>query len=445
MKIAVFGMGYVGCVTAACLSRDGHDVIGADIDASKVDELNRGAAPVSEPGLTELVAAQTRDGRLRATTSVDEAVRGSELALVAVGTPSTADGAVGTRAVRSVIASIGQSLRGATQPYCVVVRSTLLPGILEEELSPLLERESGRRIEPGDLALCNNPEFLRESCAIEDHDHPPFIIIGAASVEQAQPLIELYRGQASNPIVTDTRTAAMVKYACNAFHALKVAFANEIGSIAKLAGADGHKVMDLLCGDRKLNISRAYLRPGFAFGGSCLPKDLRAITRLVEQRGVELDLIPSILPSNRNHINRGIAAIVAHGQQRVGLIGLSFKKDTDDLRESPLVTLAESMIGRGFDVRIYDPCVQTARLRGRNLAYVDRHLPHLARLLVTDPQDLFDHAQLLVLGSQVADSIDLTNFHSDVLDLRRDLAIPGPALPDEEPGEHAAYAAAVHV
>ena len=430
-RVAVFGIGYVGCVTAACLSRDGHDVIGVDTDADKVAELNAGTAPISEPGLSELVASQVRAGRLKATASAEEAIRASDLAMICVGTPSTPDGAVSTRGVKQVIKSIGEILRSTQTPYGIVVRSTLLPGILEEELAPLLEQSSGRP--PGDHTwICNNPEFLRESTAIHDYDNPPFVVIGAQHAAGADAVSKLYATIRAETIVTDPRTAAMVKYACNAFHALKVAFANEIGSISQAAGADGRRVMDLLCRDRKLNVSEAYLRPGFAFGGSCLPKDLRALTRFVEQRGLRIEVIPAILPSNEAHIRRALEMVTQREYRRIGLVGLTFKPDTDDLRESPLVTLAESLVGRGYDLKIYDPCVRVSRLRGRNLAYVDRHLPHLARLLVQDSRELFDHASLLILGSQVAKDVPWQgNFAGEILDLRRDLAVP--QAPAEDP------------
>jgi GDP-mannose 6-dehydrogenase len=423
-NIAVFGMGYVGCVTAACLSRDGHRVIGVDVDQGKVDLINQGFPPVSEPGLEELVRAMVSAGRLTAITSVDAAVRQTDLALVAVGTPSAESGAVNSASVEGVMAVIGQSLRGTGRKYHVVVRSTLLPGILEDRLAPALAEAAG--CELGEqISLCNNPEFLRESSAIRDYDQPPFVLVGAPNEWQAGAVMDLYRGIGAEQIVTDTRTAALVKYACNAFHALKVAFANEIGTVARSFGANGHEVMNLVCRDRKLNISPAYLRPGFAFGGSCLPKDLRALIRHAEQHALQLPLLPAVLHSNDSHLRRAIRMIEQSGHRRIGLVGLSFKANTDDLRESPQVVLAETLLGRGYELRIYDPNIQIQRLHGRNLAYVDQHLPHLAGLLVSKPTELFEHAALLVLGTDVADKLDMTfGFNGDILDLRRDLAQP---------------------
>ncbi len=420
-NVAVFGVGYVGCVTAACLARDGHRVIGVDIDPGKVEMLNRGESPVAEPGLEELVTEQVAQGRLSATEDLDRAVRETQIALIAVGTPSERDGAVSTKAVKAVVESIGRVLRDSGQEYAIVVRSTLLPGILEDELAPLLSEAAGRSTGDG-LRICNNPEFLRESTAIRDYDDPPFVVVGTTDDWDARAVLELYADIDAEQIVTDTRSAALVKYACNAFHALKVAFANEIGSFAKLLGGDGQKVMELVCRDTKLNISSAYLRPGFAFGGSCLPKDVRAIARYAEREALRLSLLGSLMASNGEHIQRAIDAVEQTGHRQVGIVGLSFKTDTDDLRESPFVTLVETLVGRGYDVKIFDPNISVSRLRGRNLAYIDQHLPHLAALLVDDPAELYKHASLCVVCTGVAKELNLaTDFAGDVIDLREDL------------------------
>jgi GDP-mannose 6-dehydrogenase len=420
-SVSVFGVGYVGCVSAACLGRDGHRVIGVDVDAAKVAELNAGHAPIAEPGLPELVRAQVQAGNLRATHDLEEAVRSTEVGLITVGTPSEDNGDVSTRAAEQVVAAIGRTLRHSDQDFTVVVRSTLLPGILEERLAPLLQEAAGRPLGRG-LWLANNPEFLRESSAIRDYDDPPFVLVGADDPRTAREVLALYETLSAERVVTDTRTAALVKYGCNAFHALKIAFANEMGSVARSFGIDGAEIMGLLCRDRRLNISPAYLRPGFAFGGSCLPKDLRALTRYAEREALRLDLLASILPSNEDHLQRAVRLIQGAGHRRLGIVGLSFKAGTDDLRESPLVLLVETLLGRGFDIKILDPGVSVSRLRGRNLAYIDRHLPHLAALLVEDPAEVYRHAALLVIGSDVADGLDWsTAFAGDVIDLRRDL------------------------
>ncbi len=423
-RVAVFGMGYVGCVTAACLSRDGHQVVGIDIDSQKTAMLASGRSPVAEPGLDQLIAQQVAAGRLTIANAVDEAIERSEIALITVGTPSAEDGSVETGPVERVIEMIAKSLQGTTRSYTVVVRSTLLPGILEDRLMPMLEGISGRRT--GDtLSLVNNPEFLRETTAIADYDSPPFVLVGAAERDQARPAIDLYHSVDAEQIVVDTRTAALVKYACNAFHALKVGFANEIGALSRLLGADGQEVMSVLCRDRRLNISPAYLRPGFAFGGSCLPKDVRALARYAQQHALKTELLSAVMPSNDAHIERALQEIRRRNVRKIGLVGLSFKAGTDDLRESPLVILAESLLGRGYDLRIFDPAVQVSRLVGTNLAYVDRHLPHLAALLVDNAEILYHHAELAILGSGVADdSPPPADFQGMVFDLRRDLVTP---------------------
>jgi GDP-mannose 6-dehydrogenase len=397
-------------------------VFGVEVSPEKIAEVNAGHAPIYEPGLHELVRDQVRAGRLQATHDVEKAVRGSAIALITVGTPSAEDGGVSSESVEQVLKDIGEVLRRSGQAYTVVVRSTLLPGILEERLAPILQAAAGRQWRQG-VWLCNNPEFLREGSAIRDYDNPSFVIVGAEDPAAAQMVLDLYKGIDAEPIVTDTRTAALVKYACNAFHALKVSFANEIGSVAKALGANGHEVMDLVCRDRKLNISPAYLRPGFAFGGSCLPKDLRALTRYAEQQALRLELLPAILSANEAHLRRAVKLVQDAGHRALGVLGLSFKAGTDDLRESPLVILVETLLGRGYQIKIYDPNVLLSRLRGRNLAYVERHLPHLAALLVDDPREVYDHASLLVLGSDVADEVDWrAHYSGEVLDLRRDLA-----------------------
>ncbi|MGC1275478.1 MAG: nucleotide sugar dehydrogenase [Planctomycetaceae bacterium] len=430
-RVAVFGMGYVGCVTAACLGRDGHRVVGVDIDADKVAAVNAGRSPVAEPGLAELLREQVVADRLTATTSVANAVSRTEIGLVAVGTPSSPDGGIDLRAIENVAGEIGRNLRGTDRRYTVVVRSTLLPGLLDERFLPVLEAALGEKV--GDrVRLCNNPEFLRETTAIRDYDRPPFVVVGSSEPAWANDVFALYEGIDAPRLTTDARTAAMVKYACNAFHAMKVVFANEIGALARALGADGREVMRIACCDTHLNISPAYLRPGFAFGGSCLPKDVRALTRFAQREAINVDLLDAVLPSNQAHIDRAFRAIRETNHRKIGLVGLSFKADTDDLRESPQVILAETLLGRGFDLRIYDPSVRVGGLVGRNLAYIDHRLPHLAALLVEDPGELYAHAELLVLGTDVAEKIDWkSGFDGPVIDLRCDLVAP-PSPVDRE-------------
>jgi GDP-mannose 6-dehydrogenase len=422
-RVAVCGIGYVGCVTAACLARDGNRVIGVDVDRDKVAALGAGQTPVAEPGLDEMVRHEVAAGRLLATTDVEQAVRHSEIGIITVGTPSMRDGAVSTRAMERIVRAIGEVLRRHPQDYTVVVRSTLLPGILEERVAPLLAEAAGRELGPG-LRICNNPEFLRESTAIADYYAPPFVVVGTVDDWHARDVLELYRSVPAEQIVTDSRTAAMLKYACNAFHALKIAFANEIGALARALGADGPEVMELLCRDTKLNVSRAYLRPGFAFGGSCLPKDLRAMTRFAGREGLALLLLDSILPSNQAHLRRAIEMVEEAGCRKIGVVGLSFKANTDDLRESPCVTLVETLVGRGYDIKIYDPGISLSQLRGRNLAYIDQHLPHLAALMVDTPEALQAHAELVLACTDVADTIEFSpTYDRQVIDLRKGLVM----------------------
>lgn len=420
-RVAIFGLGYVGCVSAGCMSRDGHRVIGVDVSEEKVVTINMGVAPVSEPGLDELILRGVENGSITATLNLQEAVQQTDIALVTVGTPSARDGSVNSTSVERVVRSIGEALAGTDRNYTVVIRSTLLPGILEERLAPILDQASGYRL-GRNVQLCNNPEFLREATAIRDYDKPPFVVVGADSEEAAADVLALYDGIAAERIITDTRTAGLVKYACNAFHAVKVAFANEMGTLAQSLGTDGARVMDILCRDTRLNISRAYLKPGFAFGGSCLPKDLRALTRLAQQRAIENRLLASILPSNEAHLERAVALVEDRAHRRIGLIGLSFKPGTDDLRESPMARLAEILHGRGYDLRIFDPYVRVASLVGSNLSYVDQHLPHLSALMVDSAREVFAHAQLVLLGSDAVDDMDVQSIcAAEVIDLRRDL------------------------
>ncbi|QEF99622.1 GDP-mannose 6-dehydrogenase [Stieleria maiorica] len=425
-RVAVFGMGYVGCVSAACLSRDGHSVIGVDIDPGKVESIASGRSPIFEPGLDELLKQQVDSGRLRATTDVAEAVSQSDVAMIAVGTPSEQDGMVSLKAVRAVLTSIGQTLADQDdRDYTIVLRSTLLPGILEDQLISCLE-STGCAL-GAHVRVCNNPEFLRETTAIKDYDCPPFIVVGCQNPADADAVLDLYADLPGERVVTDCRTAAMVKYVCNAFHAAKIVFANEVGALASSMGADGQEVMKIACKDTQLNISPAYLRPGFAFGGSCLPKDVRALNRYAQAQALETNLLSSLLPSNEAHIRRALNVIKSQGCRRIGLVGLSFKAGTDDLRESPLVTLAETLLGQGYELRIYDPGVRVAKLMGTNLAYVDTRLPHLAALLVSEFEEVCSHAEYLILGTDVANEVDVPlALQNQVFDLRRDLVVANP-------------------
>jgi GDP-mannose 6-dehydrogenase len=426
MRIAVVGMGYVGCVTATCLARDGNEVVGVDVDQKKVDSINSRVSPVFEPGLQELLSEQVDTGRLRATSDIATAVTASEIALIAVGTPSADDGSVDYRTVRKVIEQLGRCLRDTDRTYTVIVRSTLLPGVLEDVLEPALAEAAGCEI--GDrIQLCNNPEFLRETTAIADYDQPPFVLVGANREDAGQAALQLYRDLDCEKIVTTTRIAAMVKYTSNAYHALKIAFANEIGALAKTFGADGQKVMEIVCQDTQLNVSKAYLRPGFAFGGSCLPKDVRALVRYAAQQGEHCEVMQGILPSNQTHLQRALRLIRASGKRRIALIGLSFKAGTDDLRESPQVILAQTLLGEGYELRIFDPDVRVTALVGSNLHYIDEKLPHLARLLCEDSQQILADAEMLVIATGAVKRLPgVEDFTGEVIDLRKELVVAKP-------------------
>ena len=397
MKIAVFGLGYVGVVSAACLVRDGHEVLGVDPNELKASFLRAGKSPIVEPGLDELIAAAVAAGRLSAGSDPAVAVAQCDVLMVCVGTPGQANGSLDLSYVRRVVQQIGAQLAGAAAYKVVVIRSTLLPGSMQSVVIPTLE-EASRRQAGKDFGVCINPEFLREGSAIYDYDHPPKTVIGASDERAAATVRELYAALSAPLIHTDLRTAEMIKYIDNSWHALKVTFANEVGRLCKAMRIDGRLAMRLFCMDTKLNISSAYLRPGFAFGGSCLPKDLRALTYQGRLLDVDTPVLSSILASNQLHIAHALALIRASGRRRVGLLGLSFKEGTDDLRESPIVTLAEQLIGKGYELRVYDRNVRLSSLVGANREYILNHIPHIGRLMVDRPEQLLEHAEVVVLA-----------------------------------------------
>jgi GDP-mannose 6-dehydrogenase len=398
MKIAVFGLGYVGVVSAACLARDGHSVVGVDPNALKVDFLRQGKSPIVEPGLEELIAAAVTAGRLVAGSDAPAAVAQCDVLMVCVGTPGQANGSLDLSYVRRVVQQIGEQLAGAAAYKVVVIRSTLLPGSMQSVVIPILE-ESSRRQAGKDFGVCINPEFLREGSAISDYDHPPKTVIGAFDERAAAIVRELYAGLSVPLIMTNRRTAEMVKYIDNSWHALKVTFANEVGRLCKAMDIDARLAMRLFCMDTKLNISSAYLRPGFAFGGSCLPKDVRALTYQGRLLDVDTPILSAILGSNQLHIAHALALIRATDRRRVGLLGLSFKEGTDDLRESPIVTLAEQLIGKGYELAVYDRSVRLACLVGANREYILNHIPHIGRLMVDRPEQLLAQSDVVVVAS----------------------------------------------
>jgi GDP-mannose 6-dehydrogenase len=397
MRISVFGMGYVGAVSAACLARDGHDVVGVDVDPLKLELLRGGRSPIVEEGIQELTAKVVAAGKISVTDNVEDAVARSDLSFVCVGTPSSPNGSQDTAAVRRVMASIGGALARKMQFHTVVMRSTLQPGTMEEMVRPILEEHSGKVVDR-DFGLCFQPEFLREGTSIKDYDQPPFTVVGTRSQQAAETVRALFGHLPCEFIVTSIGVAEMLKYSCNAFHALKVTFANEIGRLSQSVRVDAREVMDLVCRDKRLNISPAYLKPGFAFGGSCLPKDLRALTYVGKQRDVTTPMLGAILGSNRAHIDHAIEKLMAPGVRRIGMVGLSFKAGTDDLRESPLVTVAERLIGKGYELRIYDPDVNLSRLIGANRRFIEQSIPHIGNLMVGTCAEALTHGQAILVG-----------------------------------------------
>jgi GDP-mannose 6-dehydrogenase len=434
MRISIFGLGYVGAVSLACLARDGHDVIGVDIDTAKLDLIRAGKTPVVEEGMVELMASVAASGRVAVTTDAVRAVLDSELSLVCVGTPSAANGSQDQGAVLRLAEQMGAALAAKSDPHVVVFRSTLVPGTVEGTLRGIIERASGKR-DGEHFHLCFQPEFLREGSSIRDYDKPPFTVVGANHPEPAARLRELFGHLPCKFIETTVRAAEMMKYCCNNFHALKITFANETARLCEALGVDAFEVMDLMCQDTQLNISRAYLRPGFAFGGSCLPKDLRATSHLAKRHDVDIPMLSAIMVSNRHHIERAIGKVLDSGCRRVALIGLSFKTGTDDLRESPLVVLAEQLIGKGVQLSIYDPDVHLSRLLGANKRFIETRLPHLGDLLEADLGKVVDAAQLIVVGASSAAVLDALATHvrpdQRVLDLVGLPAAPALAAPVE--------------
>ncbi len=426
MKISVIGLGYVGAVSLACLARDGHQVIGVDIDTSKLDLIASGHTPVVEEGMVDLMQAVAASGRVQVTTSVADAVAGSEISLVCVGTPSAPNGSQDQGAVMRLARQLGEALRDKADPHVVVFRSTLVPGTVEDTLRAIVEEASGRQ-DGEAFHLCFQPEFLREGSSIRDYDKPPFTVVGANHAYPVDKLRELFGHLPCQFIQTSVRSAEMMKYACNNFHALKITFANETARMCAALGVDPFEVMDLVCQDTQLNISKAYLKPGFAFGGSCLPKELRATAHLARRYDVDVPMLGNIMASNQAHIDLALAKVLAAGKRRIGFIGLSFKAGTDDLRESPLVAMAETLIGKGMQLRVYDADVHLSRLLGANKRYLEQHLPHLGELLDADLDAVIEASDVLVLGQGGAKVVDALRRRSRTGQLVVDLVNLGSA------------------
>jgi GDP-mannose 6-dehydrogenase len=406
MRISVLGLGYVGTVTAGCLAQQGHEVIGVDPEPRKVDLINAGQSPIIEKDIGKIIEQQVAAGRLAARIEAIDAVRRTDLVMVCVGTPSRGNGDIDLKYIRRVAEQIGAAMRSHPGAPAVVIRSTMLPGTMRDVVIPTLESASGRKA-GAEFGVCINPEFLREGSAVHDYFNPPKTVIGELNEASGNLLASLYAHLDAPLVRTDIETAEMVKYTDNVWHALKVGFANEIGNVCKGLGVDGHRVMDIFCKDTKLNLSPYYLKPGFAFGGSCLPKDLRALLYKAKMLDVSVPILAAILPSNEQQIERGVRAVVDRGSKKVGVLGFSFKAGTDDLRESPVVELTERLLGKGFDLRIYDSNVNIARIHGANRDYILNRVPHISRLMVSSIGEVMSHADTIVIGNASPEFTDV--------------------------------------
>jgi len=421
MKISIFGLGYVGCVSAACFAKEGHEVTGVDVSPVKVEIINAGRSPIVEAGIGELIGEMVAAGRLRALGDSGAAVRDTEISLICVGTPSNANGSLDLTYIKRVCQEIGAALEKKRERHVVVIRSTMLPGTIESVVVPTLEVYSGKKA-GRDFGVCINPEFLREGTSLKDFYAPPFTLIGADDEDVVASVRRLYAGVDAPLYAIGVKAAEMVKYTCNCFHALKVSFANEIGNICKELAIDSHQVMDVFCQDTKLNLSPYYLKPGFAFGGSCLPKDLRAIAYKAKELDVDVPVLSTIMQSNRQQIERAVEMVLSTGRKRVGVLGFSFKAGTDDLRESPMVALIETLIGKGMRMAIYDRDVSLARLFGANKEYIEREIPHISQLMRDSIADVIADSEVIVIGNKAEEFRQLdTQFRSDqiVIDLVR--------------------------
>jgi len=393
MKITIFGLGYVGAVSAACFAKMQHSVVGVDRDSHKVQSILSGQSPFYEPGLQEIISAAVAEGRLSACVSAEEGLQDADAAFVCVGTPSESNGNLGLDQIRNVVQEIANAIAGRQKPLVVAIRSTVFPGTCEDVVIPVLQSA-------GPVSVVSNPEFLREGAAVKDFLEPSLLVIGGNDPAALQTVADLYASLPVEPCLVSLRTAEMIKYSCNAFHAIKIAFANEIGALSQRMGVDPHEVMSTLCKDEKLNISTAYMKPGFAFGGSCLPKDLRALVFRSRRHNLQLPLLESALPSNEAHLRRAIDQILALPAKKLGVMGLAFKEDTDDLRESPVVTMLEYLIGKGRDIRVFDPHIQMESIYGANRNYLLNAIPHIGRLLQPAAGPVLEWADHIIVAQK---------------------------------------------
>jgi GDP-mannose 6-dehydrogenase len=413
-NVVVMGLGYVGCVSAACLAEIGHSVLGVDRDINKVEAVRKAHSPFYEAGLDRLIQNNVAAGRLQAGALDEKALGAADIVMLCVGTPSQPNGNIDLSHLRRVCEEISAMLRRRTKKLIIAVRSTVFPGTCESLLESVFAHRE-------DVDIVSNPEFLREGTAVKDFMEPSLLVVGGSTDDAAQTVADLYASLPGEVSIVSLRTAEMIKYACNAFHALKIGFANEIGSLASSLGVNPEQVMATMCRDTKLNISSAYLKPGFAFGGSCLPKDLRALTFRSTRLDLKLPLLESLLPSNHEHLKRSICEVLELTGQRIGIFGLAFKEDTDDLRESPVITLIEYLIGKGREVRIYDPHIQLDEIYGSNLSFVVSALPHIGRLLTRSLDELISSSDAMVIAQKPTTGAleQLTACKLPIIDLTR--------------------------
>ena len=405
-KISIFGLGYVGAVSAACFANEGHNVIGVDTNKTKVDIINSGRSPIIERDLESMIAKAVKSGKLRATDDSKDALLNSDISLICVGTPSNNNGSLDLKYIKRVSREIGLILKEKNEYHIVVARSTMLPGTIENTIIPILEETAGKKAGI-DFGIAINPEFLRESTAVHDFYNPPKTVIGALKSKDADIIAKLYKDIRAPLIKTSIKIAEMVKYVDNSFHALKVTFGNEIGNICKALNIDSHAVMNIFCQDTKLNLSPYYFKPGFAFGGSCLPKDVRALTYKAKNLDVDIPVINAIFPSNNQQIKNALHRVIALGKKKIGVLGFAFKAGTDDLRESPIVELIEILLGKGYSIKIYDRNVTLAKLYGANKEFIEKRIPHIAELMVEDINNILDYSEILIFGNKSAEFVDI--------------------------------------
>lgn len=401
MNISIFGLGYVGCVSLGCLAQNGHQVVGVDVNKTKVNQINSGRATIVEKDIDAIIATQHLLGRIRATTDFREAIFNTDVSIIAVGTPSTAQGHLNLSYIMSVADDLGEVLREKDSFHVIALRSTVMPGTCEK-IASMIEARTGKQRDV-DFAVVSNPEFLREGTAVYDYYHPPLTLIGTGSERAGAIMRSIYEELPAEVIVTDIKTAEIMKYVNNTYHALKISFANEVGNICSSLGIDSHQVMDIFCKDTQLNISKYYFKPGFAYGGSCLPKDLKGLQTLAHDLYLQVPVINSIHRTNEIQMQRAIAVLMRHSHRNIGFLGIGFKAGTDDLRNSPAVELAETLLGKGFTLKIYDQNVHTSKLTGTNKEYIDQHIPHLSKLMVQDIRELVDWADVLVVSTKEAE------------------------------------------